>query len=160
MTALYAYNLREVDVDVKKIALQRSLAVSAGVSRFLAHNLLSARLICSLQVLWSLIVTVWIFPYQARRELRVSLSEWLTNSAHLYLSIVKQYSTPPVALSELHLDQHEHASETTQLLVRHLDRAEAECIQMEIALQEGLIKVGTCSPLSGLLQLTSSASHH
>lgn len=56
LTCLYAFNLREVDTHVGSIALHRSVAVAGGV-------------------IYGLLVNTWIWPYEARRELRKGLSE-------------------------------------------------------------------------------------
>lgn len=56
LTVLYAFNLREHDVPIFSIAFHRSIAVAFGV-------------------LWGLFVTSYVWPYEARRELRKGLAE-------------------------------------------------------------------------------------
>ncbi|KAM0792546.1 hypothetical protein ACM66B_005213 [Microbotryomycetes sp. NB124-2] len=127
LTSLYAFNLREVDTDVVYIAWHRSLAVALGV-------------------VWGLVVTNFVWPSEARRELRHGLSTWMINAAHLYTEIVKSYSSPPSDLARAMVGQ---ADETTSLLTRHIDEAEDAYVSMEVYLQRSLIK------LQGLVSATA-----
>ncbi|KAK4058586.1 hypothetical protein OIO90_000030 [Microbotryomycetes sp. JL221] len=130
LTCLYAFNLREDETDVVWIATSRSLAVAFGV-------------------VWGLVVTNFIWPFEARRELRHGLSTFFLNSAHLYVSIVKSYSSPPDTLARAMLSQDQQESETTQLLNRHIDDTESRFAAMEVYLQRSIIK------LQGLLSATA-----
>lgn len=56
LTCLYAYNKREQDYPVWQIALFRSTTVILGA-------------------LWSAVVSRWWWPFTARRELRMGISE-------------------------------------------------------------------------------------
>ncbi|KAK4053138.1 hypothetical protein OIV83_001873 [Microbotryomycetes sp. JL201] len=127
LTTLYAFNLREVDTDIVYIAIHRSLAVALGV-------------------VWGLVVTNLIWPFEARRELRHGLSTWFLNAAHLYTTIVKSYSSPPTDLSRA---INEQTDETTALLSRHIDNAGDAYVAMEVYLQRNLIK------LQGLVSATA-----
>ncbi|KAH8916369.1 hypothetical protein BT69DRAFT_783971 [Atractiella rhizophila] len=79
LTCLSTYNQRELDVSHITIALMRMMSVVIGVG-------------------WSFIITRFILPYEARKELRKGLSEWLLNAAHLYDRIVRSYSYNPAAI--------------------------------------------------------------
>lgn len=99
-------------------------------------------------VIYGLLINIYIWPYEARRELRRGLSDYLLNSAHLYLSIVRQYSDPPDGLVDAGHRRGQSSGdgepdESTALLGAHLDRVEEECIKMEVYLQQSLIKVGS-----------------
>ncbi|BGP14019.1 hypothetical protein JCM10213v2_001957 [Rhodosporidiobolus nylandii] len=134
LTCLYCFNLREVDLPVVSIALHRVVAVVVGV-------------------LWGLVLTTYVWPFEARRELRHGLAEFFLNSSYLYECLVRLNSAPPPALSRAGSPrQHRDASERTSLLPQHAQRELAEAsedfVAMEIELQLLLIKV------SGLLAAT------
>lgn len=145
LTCLYSYNLRE-DTHVFSIAFHRSI-VSIGVSGSfrLAHPAddLDDQAV-AFGVVYGLIINSYIWPYEARRELRRGLSEYFVNTAHLYVAIVRSYSVPPVALVqaiEENPSSPEEANERTQLLTKHLSRVEEQYVAMELWLQSSLIKV-------------------
>ncbi|BGP06177.1 hypothetical protein JCM10049v2_001996 [Rhodotorula toruloides] len=122
LTCLYAFNLREIDVPIGSIAFHRSAAVIFGVA-------------------WGLIVNSYVWPFEARRELRKGLSEFFVNISHFYERIVRTYSSAGVLAD----DAVSLGGETSPLL-----RSEAEDLfsTMELELQLTLIRV------SGLLSAT------
>ncbi|GAA5989156.1 hypothetical protein JCM5350_005105 [Sporobolomyces pararoseus] len=132
LTTLYAFNLRERDVPIFSIAFHRSVAVAFGV-------------------LYGLVITSYVWPYEARRELRKGLAEFFINTSHLYERLVRSYSAPPPSLSKVstRLDS---TNERTSLLdpqaLDELSEAEADFVAMEVQLQMTLIRV------SGLLAAT------
>ncbi|BGP22947.1 hypothetical protein JCM10295v2_001838 [Rhodotorula toruloides] len=74
LTCLYAFNLRKIDVPIGSLAFHRSAAVIFGVA-------------------WGLIVNSYVWPFEARRELRRGLSEFFVNISHFYERIVRTYSS-------------------------------------------------------------------
>ncbi|GAA5842118.1 hypothetical protein JCM3766R1_000012 [Sporobolomyces carnicolor] len=132
LTVLYAFNLREHDVPIFSIAFHRSIAVAFGV-------------------LWGLFVTSYVWPYEARRELRKGLAEFFINTSHLYERLVRTYSAPPPSLSKIST-RLDNPTERTSLLdsqaLEELADAEADFVAMEVELQKNLIRV------SGLLAAT------
>lgn len=132
LTCLYAYNKREVDLQVSSIALRRAIAVCFGT-------------------VWAWIVTTCVWSHEARRELRRSLATLLLNSAFLYERLVSAYSTPPESLrTSLQPANPEdgkgtEAGETTFLLFSaaqvDLKKSTDEFTSMELYLQRQLIKV-------------------
>jgi len=143
LTALYAFNLREVgpELNVLGIGIHRTIAVVFGV-------------------IYGLVINVYLWPYEARRELRRGLSDFFLNAAHLYLRLVSQYSNPSEALLNTG-GRHDsrNATESTALLSQHLDHAEEECVRMEVHLQQSLIKVRPCIPYLYFAELTLSLLH-
>lgn len=120
LTCLYAYNLREEETDIWEIAYHRSIAVAIGV-------------------LWSLIVTSYIWPFEARRELRKGLSQFFHNSAYFYRSLIQTYSVVP---SKLQSSATCRASETTPLLPdSSVIRTSPDFLEMEVFLQTSLITI-------------------
>ncbi|KAM0753945.1 hypothetical protein T439DRAFT_378053 [Meredithblackwellia eburnea MCA 4105] len=140
LTCLYSFNLREEDAHVIQIAGQRSIAVALGV-------------------LWGLVVTQYVWPLEARRELRKGLSEFFLHAAYLYERLVRTYSVPPSSLarasrsrhnvSQSHLDVNESTALLTPEAREDLEDAVDDFISMELHLQLSLIQ------LSGLLAATS-----
>ncbi|KDE08074.1 hypothetical protein MVLG_01774 [Microbotryum lychnidis-dioicae p1A1 Lamole] len=140
LTCLYAFNLREADTHPASIAFHRTVAVSVGV-------------------VYALIVNTYIWPFEARRELRKGLSDFFLNSAYLYERIVRTYSVPPPALTARANHSHLHpisdgtVDERTSLIStdaqEQLEVNEDEFVAMEVHLQLSLIK------LQGLLSATS-----
>ncbi|GAA5882539.1 hypothetical protein JCM16303_002033 [Sporobolomyces ruberrimus] len=132
LTVLYAFNLREHDVPIFSIAFHRSIAVAFGV-------------------IYGLIITSYVWPYEARRELRKGLAEFFVNTSHLYERLVRTYSAPPPSLSKMST-RLECPDERTSLLdsqaLQELSEAEADFVSMEVQLQMTLIRV------SGLLAAT------
>lgn len=68
LTSLYAYNLR--DLNVGWIAYHRTVAVVAGVA-------------------WAWLISSYVYPYQARRELRRGLSDFLHSTAYFYERLIQ-----------------------------------------------------------------------
>ncbi|SCZ97721.1 BZ3500_MvSof-1268-A1-R1_Chr4-3g07406 [Microbotryum saponariae] len=140
LTCLYAFNLREADTHPGSIAFHRTVAVSVGV-------------------VYALIVNTYVWPFEARRELRKGLSDFFLNSAYLYERIVRTYSVPPPALTARANHSHLHpisdgtVDERTSLIStdaqEQLEVNENEFVAMEVHLQLSLIK------LQGLLSATS-----
>ncbi|GAA6057794.1 hypothetical protein JCM3770_001043 [Rhodotorula araucariae] len=73
LTCLYCFNRREVDLHAPSVAFHRFIAVTVGV-------------------LWGLLINSYIWPFEARRELRRGLSEFFLNTSYLYERIVRTYS--------------------------------------------------------------------
>lgn len=89
-------------------------------------------------VVYGLIINTFVWPYEARRELRRELSDFFLNSAHLYLKMVSAYSSPPTAAVSANTEE---ASERSRLLTKHIDQSEREYVRMQLYLQQSLIKV-------------------
>ncbi|GAA5904128.1 uncharacterized protein JCM6883_002089 [Sporobolomyces salmoneus] len=132
LTVLYAFNLREHDVPIFSIAFHRSIAVAFGV-------------------VYGLVITSYVWPYEARRELRRGLAEFFINTSHLYERLVRTYSAPPPSLSKIST-RIDNPNERTSLLdyqaAEELAEAEQDFVAMEVQLQMTLIRV------SGLLAAT------
>ncbi|GAA5865956.1 hypothetical protein JCM8547_002896 [Rhodosporidiobolus lusitaniae] len=146
LTCLYSFNLREVDLEVGSIAYHRFVAVVVGV-------------------LWGLLFSTYIWPFEARRELRRGLSEFFLNASFLYERLVRVYSVPPPSLSRTSTISRRskrpsngfvnaEVDERTSLLPKEarieLDAQREDFVAMELELQLLLIRV------SGLL----AASRH
>ncbi|GAA6026876.1 hypothetical protein JCM8097_005927 [Rhodosporidiobolus ruineniae] len=146
LTCLYSFNIREVEHHVTEVAFRRFIAVCAGV-------------------LWALVINTYVWPFEARRELRRGLSEFFLNSCYLYERLVRIYSLPPQSLSRTGTIRHKPSSgslvdnggdevpnERTSLLKKQarleLDEAAEDFVVMEIELQLLLIR------LQGLLAAT------
>ncbi|KAF9792510.1 Fusaric acid resistance protein-like-domain-containing protein, partial [Thelephora terrestris] len=69
LVCLYSYNIRDQDEDVIKLALHRSISVTAGV-------------------VWAGIVCRYWWPTEARRELSRALGEFCLNIGWLYTRLV------------------------------------------------------------------------
>ncbi|PWZ00697.1 hypothetical protein BCV70DRAFT_160354 [Testicularia cyperi] len=76
LTALYSYNLRKTEVEVDQIAIQRTISVVIGV-------------------LWATILNQLIWPFEARRQLALGVSDVLFKLAWLYQRLVLSYSEDP-----------------------------------------------------------------
>ncbi|KAL8290329.1 hypothetical protein RQP46_002587 [Phenoliferia psychrophenolica] len=128
LTCLYSFNLREEDTHVVAVAYHRAIAVGFGV-------------------LWGLFINSYIWPLEARRELRKGLSEYFLNAAYLYERLVRTYSSPAPSLAKLSrrvaLNDSE-VGESTALLPpeakEDLEDAVEDFINMELYLQRSLIK--------------------
>ncbi|GAA5920193.1 hypothetical protein JCM1841_006641 [Sporobolomyces salmonicolor] len=136
LTCLYCFNLREIDTHVVSIAFHRFVAVTVGV-------------------LYGLLANTYVWPFEARRELRKGLSEFFINASYLYEQIIRVYSAPPPSLAQAYSiprSASEDADESTSLLGRQaqmeLERAAEDFVAMELELQLTLIRV------SGLLAAT------
>ncbi|WWC90598.1 uncharacterized protein L201_005534 [Kwoniella dendrophila CBS 6074] len=74
LSCLYTYNVRnKYNFTVEQIAVQRSAAVIIGV-------------------LWAAVVSRWWWPFTARRELRLGLSDFCLDLSYLYSRLVMTYS--------------------------------------------------------------------
>ena len=73
LTCLYAFNSRERDVSAMDIAFHRTVSVLAGV-------------------IWAAFVSRYWWPYTARRELRLGLSDFCLDLSYLYSKLVTTYS--------------------------------------------------------------------
>ncbi|KAJ1027495.1 hypothetical protein NDA18_003499 [Ustilago nuda] len=76
LTALYSYNLRKTNVEVEQIAYQRTVSVVVGV-------------------LWATVLNQLIWPFEARRQLALGVSDVLFKLAWLYQRLVLSYSRDP-----------------------------------------------------------------
>ncbi|GAA5896763.1 hypothetical protein JCM6882_005029 [Rhodosporidiobolus microsporus] len=137
LTCLYSFNIRETDTHVVSTAFHRFVAVVVGV-------------------LWGLFINTYVWPFEARRELRKGLSEFFLNASYLYERLVRIYSAPPPSLSRTgtirRRPNSDDLGERTSLLPKEakleLAAAAEDFVAMEIELQLLLIKV------SGLLAAT------
>ncbi|WVF67567.1 hypothetical protein IAT40_002325 [Kwoniella sp. CBS 6097] len=74
LSCLYTYNVgSRINLTVEQIAVQRSAAVIIGV-------------------LWAAAVSRWWWPFTARKELRLGLSDFCLDLSYLYSKLVKTYS--------------------------------------------------------------------
>ncbi|GJN88427.1 hypothetical protein Rhopal_001393-T1 [Rhodotorula paludigena] len=117
LTCLYCFNLREADTRVVSIAFHRSIAVIVGV-------------------MWGLLINSYVWPFEARRELRRGLSEFFLNSSYLYERIVRTYSHGGASPLSTPADTD---NEHTALLSPA--RSHEDFVAMEIELQLTLIRV-------------------
>lgn len=76
LTALYSYNLRKTNVEVEQIAYQRTVSVIVGV-------------------LWATVLNQLVWPFEARRQLALGVSDVLFKLAWLYQRLVLSYSRDP-----------------------------------------------------------------
>ncbi|KAN0063291.1 hypothetical protein ACQY0O_004455 [Thecaphora frezii] len=76
LTALYSYNLRKVGIEVEQIAFQRTVSVLVGV-------------------LWATVLNQLVWPFEARRELALGVSDLIFKLAWLYQRLVLSYSEDP-----------------------------------------------------------------
>ncbi len=76
LTALYSYNLRKTEVEVEQIAYQRTVVVIVGV-------------------LWATVLKPAHWPFEARRQLALGVSDVLFKLAWLYQRLVLSYSRDP-----------------------------------------------------------------
>ncbi|KAI3493264.1 hypothetical protein L1887_42105 [Cichorium endivia] len=79
LTALYSYNLRKTDVEVEQIAYQRFASVVVGV-------------------VWATVLNQLVWPFEARRQLALGVSDVLFKLAWLYQRLVLSYSRDPSQL--------------------------------------------------------------
>ncbi|BGP38095.1 hypothetical protein JCM10449v2_002022 [Rhodotorula kratochvilovae] len=129
LTCLYCFNRREIDLHAPSVAFHRFLAVAVGV-------------------LWGLLINSYVWPFEARRELRRGLSEFFLNTSYLYERIVRTYSyadAPPSRQSTLHGSDGQPGERSPLLPAPPTSE---DFVAMEIELQLTLIRV------SGLLAST------
>ncbi|CAD6565032.1 MAG: hypothetical protein CYPHOPRED_005032 [Cyphobasidiales sp. Tagirdzhanova-0007] len=127
LTALYAYNVRDTNYDIEEIAFHRTVSVVAGT-------------------IWGVIVTRYVFPSEARKEMRSGLSELLLNAAYFYQCLNEYISRGdghPSAETDATADDDSPTSEFTPLLAGSADieKATKRFIKMEMNLQVSLIKL-------------------
>ncbi|SNX83328.1 related to BRE4 - protein involved in endocytosis [Melanopsichium pennsylvanicum] len=79
LTALYSYNLRKTNVEVEQIAYQRTVSVIVGV-------------------VWATVLNQLVWPFEARRQLALGVSDVLFKLAWLYQRLVLSYSRDPSEL--------------------------------------------------------------
>jgi hypothetical protein len=118
-----------VDLDVVEIAFHRFIAVVFGV-------------------VFGVLIQTWIWPFEARRELRKELSTFFLNASYLYERLVRIYSAPPTSLSRS-VSTSISPTERTSLLKearQDLDEAAEDFVAMEVELQLLLIKVRSQPP--------------
>ncbi|WVQ80167.1 hypothetical protein IAT38_002272 [Cryptococcus sp. DSM 104549] len=139
LTCLYAYNtrLREESSTVEMIAFRRSTSVIVGV-------------------LWAAIVSRYWWPFTARRELRMGLSDFCLDLSYLYSKLVTTYSkgadTAPLDTRGADLEE----GESEPLLPPgtighpHLSPSVRQFMAMELHLQSQL------GSLKGLLAQTKN----
>ncbi|KAF6761178.1 hypothetical protein DFP72DRAFT_880344 [Ephemerocybe angulata] len=124
LTCLYRYNIREQDVGVWEIAIDRALAVTIGV-------------------LWALIASRIWWPAEARKELTVALGEFCLNIGWLYTRLVASNSFAPEYRADGTRDESQSES---SLVVRNsqttrLHNSIQEFMAMELHLQIKLIEI-------------------
>lgn len=85
LTALYSYNLRKTGIEVEQIAYQRTVSVIVGV-------------------LWATILNQLVWPFEARRQLALGVSDVLFKLAWLYQRLVLSYSRDPSQVGSQRLD--------------------------------------------------------
>lgn len=149
LTALYSYNLRKTDVEVEQIAYQRTVSVLVGV-------------------LWATVLNQLVWPFEARRQLALGVSDVLFKLAWLYQRLVLSYSRDPSQLRSRRVDRQdvgegeeddsfdqvdeddedEEVDEEAALLGTFASRHGDEFQAIELHLQVSLIK------LEGLLAQT------
>lgn len=149
LTALYSYNLRKTDVEVEQIAYQRTVSVLVGV-------------------LWATVLNQLVWPFEARRQLALGVSDVLFKLAWLYQRLVLSYSRDPSQLRSRRVDrpdvsegeeddsfdqvdeddEDEEVDEEAALLGTFASRHGDEFQAIELHLQVSLIK------LEGLLAQT------
>ncbi|RHZ54171.1 hypothetical protein Glove_429g25 [Diversispora epigaea] len=126
LVALYRYNIRDKEpvMDIKDIAWTRFIAVSTGV-------------------IWGVVVTNYLWPYEARAELRKGLSQLFVNMGWLYKKLVAVYSTK-TEVRENPQTRDMESYDTTVLLPKtsqHLSKSTKEFMDMELFLQVSLLKL-------------------
>ncbi|SPO23047.1 related to BRE4 - protein involved in endocytosis [Ustilago trichophora] len=146
LTALYSYNLRKTDIEVEQIAYQRTVSVIVGV-------------------VWATVLNQLVWPFEARRQLALGVSDVIFKLAWLYQRLVLSYSRDPLQLRSsregqrrtMHDDddddddndqQGDVADEEAALLGTFASRHGDEFQAIELDLQVSLIK------LEGLLAQT------
>ncbi|RCI05716.1 hypothetical protein CU098_007131 [Rhizopus stolonifer] len=121
LVMLNKYNDRETNsVEVWKLANQRCFAILVGV-------------------LFGLVATAYVWPYEARVELRKGLSDFLLRLAWLYQKLISLYSDlPPSTTLETRCDPSE-----TQALTQHAQQriATQSFMDLELGLQRTLIEL-------------------
>ncbi|WVW85494.1 hypothetical protein I302_107532 [Kwoniella bestiolae CBS 10118] len=129
LSCLYAYNVGErYNLTVEQIAVQRSAAVIIGV-------------------LWAAAVSRWWWPFTARRELRIGLSDFCLDLSYLYSRLVMTYSKGANNLdAEDDEGNDEEDGETTplmgnEIIFPHLSASVRQFMAMELHLQSQILKL-------------------
>ncbi|KAI8370348.1 Fusaric acid resistance protein-like-domain-containing protein, partial [Radiomyces spectabilis] len=124
LVMLNKYNDREADsIEVWRLALQRCLAILVGV-------------------LFGLVATAYIWPYEARVELRKGLSDFLLRLGWLYQELVSIYSRKPHARRSFFLlvDINAYAPEMKELPLEEQRRIVTRIfMDLELGLQRTLL---------------------
>ncbi|TKY86727.1 hypothetical protein EX895_004367 [Sporisorium graminicola] len=140
LTALYSYNLRKTNVEVEQIAYQRTVSVLVGV-------------------LWATVLNQLVWPFEARRQLALGVSDVLFKLAWLYQRLVLSYSRDPSQVGQggddldgdgQDSDNRDDDDEEAALLGTFASRHGDEFQAIELHLQVSLIK------LEGLLAQTKN----
>ncbi|WVR09502.1 hypothetical protein IAU60_006570 [Kwoniella sp. DSM 27419] len=140
LSCLYTYNMRDLgNVTVEQIAVQRSSAVIIGV-------------------LWAAVVSRWWWPFTARRELRLGLSDFCLDLSYLYSRLVMTYSqgAEEDCAREDGSEEGEGDEESSPLLggnrewQPHVSKSVKQFMAMELHLQNQLVS------LRGLLAQTKN----
>ncbi|KAG1503778.1 hypothetical protein G6F54_001436 [Rhizopus delemar] len=123
LVMLNKYNDRDTnDVEVWRLANQRCFAILVGV-------------------VFGLVATAYVWPYEARVELRKGLSDFLLRLAWLYQKLISLYSDAPIRAPE----QEERAPNPseTQLLTYEAQQklATQSFMDLELGLQRTLIQL-------------------
>ncbi|KAG5735641.1 hypothetical protein E4T56_gene6971 [Termitomyces sp. T112] len=133
LTCLYCYNLRRKELSVAHIAIDRALAVTAGV-------------------LWAAFISRFWWPAEARRELGRALGEFCLNIGWLYTRLVASNSFAPEYRAEINRNETELAAAslgvTAPTKSTKINNSIKEFMSMELHLQIKLIE------LQGLLAQT------
>lgn len=137
LTLLYSFNIRDTNTEVESIAFHRSVAVAFGVA-------------------YGLLISRYIWPYEARRELRHELSRFLLNTAFYYQALVKTYTQSPL-LPRGDSDTDDSQINESSLLLEphvhdHLSTAIQNFVSMELYLQMQKITVRLVSAHSSCVR--------
>ncbi|ORY35739.1 hypothetical protein BCR39DRAFT_511847 [Naematelia encephala] len=122
LTCLYAYNQRDRDLTVASIAFHRAASVIIGV-------------------VWAAIVSRYWWPFTARRELRIGLSDFCLDLSYLYSKLVTTYSRgidPPEPLPENQEEEQEPLLPPGSTRHPHLSQGVRQFMSMELHLQSQL----------------------
>ncbi|TYJ52312.1 hypothetical protein B9479_007098 [Cryptococcus floricola] len=130
LSCLFAYNSRNhSDVTVELIALERTMSVTVGI-------------------VWAGLISRYWWPFTARRELRMGLSDFCLDLSYLYSKLVTTYSkgsTDDEVVDDCICDNEgSRSGETTPLLPTssicrtHLSKSVRQFMSMELHLQSQL----------------------
>ncbi|KAG6876062.1 hypothetical protein C0992_001108 [Termitomyces sp. T32_za158] len=126
LTCLYCYNLRRKELLVAHIAVDRALAVTAGV-------------------LWAAFISRFWWPAEARRELGKALGEFCLNVGWLYTRLVASNSFAPEYQAEINSNVTEIAEASLGVTApsksTKLNNSIKEFMSMELHLQIKLIEL-------------------
>ncbi|KAI8979071.1 Fusaric acid resistance protein-like-domain-containing protein [Mycotypha africana] len=123
LVMLNKYNDRETNrVEVTHLALQRCLAILVGV-------------------ILGLFMTAYVWPYEARVELRKGVSDFLLRLAWLYQKLVRIYSKPLLSSATLDLDeqtQQQQGDRNVPASILTVNEQQQQTAQMFVELELGL----------------------